>query len=235
MNLHLDDENSDRVLCVRMPPRGFLRRTSAQENSTSLRRWQRMDRAMRIPRGSLPKFALAAVLIAVPIHSAQTQSTGPIVPGARTEPTHATGERLVRSWRDTVKIHGRDQARTIEIVYDYDDAVALRRTYDADGVLLFEQVLGSQPQPSEEEIAEAFAMVRDDAALGALFRRAGAHLDGGFILDEVEGEPCGRGTRCLQVFMLSQSRWGLLRHSAIDLRNRRIAHRSLRAGRTERR
>ncbi len=98
---------------------------------------------------------------------------------------------------------------------------------------MFEQVLGSQPQPSREEIAEAFAMVRNDSALGGLSRLAGAQFDGGFILEEAEGEPCGRGTRCIQVFMLSESRWGLLRHSAVDMRNRRIAHPSFRKNRTD--
>ncbi len=182
---------------------------------------------MRIPRDWLAKSGLVVALVFAPMHTAQTQQPRSLAP------TATTGERLLRSWQDTVKVHGRDQARTIEVVYDYDSAVALRRTYDADGDLLFEQALGSQPQPSREEIAEAFAMVRNDAALGGLARMVDAHLDGGFILDEADGEPCGRGTRCIQVFMLSQSRWGMLRHSAVDMRNARIAHRSFRRGRAE--
>ncbi len=183
---------------------------------------------MKTRRGRLPMFALVTALVSVPLHSAQTQPPQSIRPSAS-----AIGERLLRSWQDRVKIHGRDQMRTVEVVYDYAAAVALRRTYDADGVLLFEQVLGSQPQPSREEIEDAFAMVSNDAALGAVSRMAGAQLDGGFILDEAEGEPCGPGTRCIQVFMLSQSRWGLIRHSAVDVGNRRIAHRSFRSGLTQ--
>lgn len=182
---------------------------------------------MRIPRGWLPKLTLVAVLFLAPIHAARTQPAGSIAPAS------ATGERLLRSWQDTVKIHGRDQPRTVEVLYDYDAAVGLRRTYDADGALLYEQVLGTQPQPSREEIAEAFSTVRNDTALGGLSRMVGARLDGGFILNEAQGEPCGRGTRCIQVFMLSQSRWALHRHSAVDMRKRRIAHRSFRRGRTD--
>jgi hypothetical protein len=185
---------------------------------------------MKISHRLLLKSALAAALVLVPTHTAQPQPSRSAGPDARTEPTR---ERLLRSWHDRVKIRGRDQARTIEIVYDYAAAVALRRTYDADGVLLFEHVLGSQPQPSTEEIAEAFAMVRNDAVLGGVSRRVGAELDGGFIFEAPDGELCGPGTRCVQVFMLSRSRWGLLRHSAVDLRNRKIAARNLRAGRTE--
>jgi hypothetical protein len=191
---------------------------------------------VRISCNWLSKLALVAGLVLVPIHSAQTQSprsrvSPPAAP--RSAPMSTADERLLRSWHDTVKIHGRDQARTVEVVYDNDAAVALRRTYDADGVLLFEQVLGSQPQPSREEIAEAVAIVRDDAALGGVSRLVGAQFDGGFILEEAAGEPCGRGTRCIQVFMLSKSRWGMIRHSAVDMRSRRIAHRNFRSGRTE--
>ncbi len=183
----------------------------------------------RFPQSGLVQFTLVAVLVFAPIHAASTQ------PARSVSPTSSGAERLLRSWQDTVKIHGRDQARTIEVVYDSVAGVALRRTYDADGSLLFEQPLASQPQPSREEIEEAFAMVRNDEALGALARMADAQIDGGFILDEAEGEPCGRGTRCIQVFMLSQSRWGLLRHSAVDMRNQRIAHRSYRTDRADQR
>ena len=184
---------------------------------------------MKTPRASLfsaAKAALAVAMIVVPIHEAQTQPPSNV-------PSNRTDERLLRSWQDTVKVHGRDQTRTVEVVYDYAAAIAVRRTYDTDGALLFEEVLGAQPQPSREEIAEAFAMVRNDRALGAVARLAGAKLDGGFILEEADGEPCGRGTRCIQVFMLSQSRWGLIRHTAADMRSRRLAHRSFRSGRTE--
>jgi len=179
---------------------------------------------MGFPRGWLAKSAVVALLVIGPNHSAQPQ---PARAAAR------SGERLLRSYQDTVKVHGRDQARTIEVVYDADAGVALRRTFDANGALIFEQVLGSQPQPSREELDEAFGIIRRDAALGGLARMAHAQLDGGFILDEAEGEPCGPGTRCLQVFMLSESRWGMLRHTAVDLRNGRIAHRSFRRGRKD--
>ena len=76
-------------------------------------------------------------------------------------------------------------------------------------------------------------MIRNDPELGAMSQKVGAHFDGGFILNEAEGKPCGPGTRCIQVFMLSQSRWGLQRHSAVDMRERRIAHRSFRQGLTD--
>lgn len=139
-----------------------------------------------------------------------------------------TGTRLLRAWHDSVKLEGRDEPRSVEIIYDYDAGVARRRIYGADGALLADQPLADQPQPSSEEIAEAVALIRADSELGELARRVGANFDGGFLLLEAAGKPCGPGSRCLQIFMLSPARFGLHRHSAVDMRNERIAHRSYR-------
>lgn len=149
---------------------------------------------------------------------------------SRNASRHDANLRVVRSWRDTVKIEGRDEPRTVEIVFDSDAGVARRRIFDADGDLVSDEELAEQPQPSSEEVAKAFAKVRQDPELGSLLRDQRAVLDGGFLLREAEGEPCGPRSRCVQVFMLSESRWDLLRRSAIDLRRERIAHRDLPAG-----
>ena len=149
---------------------------------------------------------------------------------SRNASPHEANLRVVRSWRDTVKIGGRDESRTVEIVFDSDAGVARRRIFDADGDLVSDEELAEQPQPSSEEVAKAFAKVRQDPELGSLLRGQRAVLDGGFLLREAEGESCGPRSRCVQVFMLSESRWDLLRRSAIDLRRERIAHRNLPAG-----
>ncbi|HXV74857.1 MAG TPA: hypothetical protein VD788_00945, partial [Candidatus Polarisedimenticolaceae bacterium] len=137
-----------------------------------------------------------------------------------------TAARLLRSWRETVKIAGRDESRRVEIVYDYAAGVARRRSYAADGALIADQPLAAQPQPSPEEVSDAVALLRADADLGVLAERVGAVFDGGFTLEEGEGKPCGPGARCLQIFMLSQSRFALHRRTAVDVRAERIAHRS---------
>ncbi len=137
-----------------------------------------------------------------------------------------TGTRLLRSWRETVKLGGRDEPRSVEIVYDYEAGVARRRIYAVDGALIADQPLADQPQPSPEEIADAVAVIRADAELGTLARRVSANFDGGFVLQEAAGKACGPGTRCLQIFMLSESRFGLHRRSAVDIRGERIARRN---------
>ena len=149
---------------------------------------------------------------------------------SRDRSRHATDMRVVRSWRDTVKIRGRDEPRSVEIVFDPGAGVARRRIYDAAGDLVSDEELAEQPQPSSEEIAKAFAKVRKDPELGSLLRRNRGVLDGGFLLREAEGEPCGPGSRCIQVFMLSESRRDRLGRPVVDLRRSKIVHRKLPPG-----
>ncbi len=135
-------------------------------------------------------------------------------------------EEVLRSWQDRVKIDGRDELRTVEIVFDYSAGEARRRVFDAAGQLLSEEVLANQPRPTTSEIAEAIDIVRRDPELGRLARDKRAFFDGGFLLREREGEPCGPPARCLQILMLSKSHWELLRRPVVDVGQRgRIAHR----------
>jgi hypothetical protein len=175
---------------------------------------------------------LASVVLAVGVEIASTEPADRRSERglSRDASAHAANLRVVRSWRDTVKIRGRDEPRSVEIVFDSGAGVARRRIYDAAGDLVSDEELADQPQPSSEEIARAFSKVRNDRELGSVLRRNRAVLEGGFLLREAEGEPCGPRSRCLQVFMLSESRWELLRRSAIDLRTERIAYPDLAPG-----
>lgn len=170
----------------------------------------------------------AALLLVAEFAAGDPASEGSPREVTRDPSGRPTGTRLLRTWRDTVKLDGRDEPRSVEIVYDYEAGVARRRIYAADGALVADQPLADQPQPSREEIAEAVALIRADAELGKLARSVGAIFDGGFLLREAAGEPCGPGSRCLQIFMLSQSRFGLHRRSAVDMRKEVIAHRRYR-------
>jgi hypothetical protein len=135
-------------------------------------------------------------------------------------------QEVLRSWQDRVKVDGRDELRTVEIVFDYSAGEAHRRVFDAAGQLLSEEVLANQPRPTTSEIAEAIDIVRRDPELGRLARDKRANFAGGFLLREREGEPCGPPARCLQILMLSESYWELLRRPVVDLGQRgRIAHR----------
>ena len=136
--------------------------------------------------------------------------------------------RALRSWsqprrpEDTSSIE-----RRVEVVFDYADGFAHRRVYDPEGRLLEDRTLrGSQPTPSRSEIDEAFAIVRRDPQLRRQLRDARGQLDGGFLFEESAGHPCGAGSRCLQVFLLGESRKDLLQHIVVDLMDREIVYRS---------
>ena len=185
---------------------------------------------MRLTRqngaGAPAAWVLAGLLIAGAVGGvlaqppAQTPSALPAQAAAQRQP------RVLRTWEDRVKIDGRDQLRRVEIVFDYDSGVARRRVYDPQDQLLSDEVLPDQPRPTLAEVAHAFDMVRRDPELGGQARRVNAKFDGGFLLPEAVDLPCGQPARCLQVFMLSESRRELKRRSVVDVGSRdRIAHR----------
>ena len=156
------------------------------------------------------------------------------VPGGISEqaaaPASQRHEALLRSWQDHAKIDGRDQPLRFEIVFDYKLGITRRRVYDAQDQLISDEEIPEQPRATAAEIAKAFDTVRRDPELGRLARSANARLDGGFLLREAEGKPCGPRTRCLQVYILSESRREL-RRPVVDVSQRaRIAHRDYQPG-----
>ncbi len=135
-------------------------------------------------------------------------------------------EEVLRSWQDHVKIDGRDQPRFVEIVFDYELGVARRRVYAAQDQLISDEVLAGQPRATAAEIAEAFDTVRRDPELGQLARSVNAIFDGGFLLREAAGEPCGPPARCVQVYILSESGHEEHQRPIVDLNPRgRIVYR----------
>ena len=133
--------------------------------------------------------------------------------------------RLLRSWEETVKTGGRESARQVQILFDYAKGQAREDSYSLKGVLLSSrQITRNMPAPSPEEIAEAFAFVRADAGLASLFARFSVVLEGGFLLEEDSGMPCGPGSRCIHVLLLSSDRSGLIRHVVVDLGARSIPY-----------
>lgn len=132
--------------------------------------------------------------------------------------------RVLRSWTETVKVGGGELPRRVDIVFDYKQGVALERSYDASGRLTQERMLDGAPKPSLEEIADAYGIVRADAEIGRIVERIQAVLEGGFLLQEGEGQPCGPRTRCLQVQLLGPTRVGLVRWVVVDLVTRAIAY-----------
>lgn len=173
---------------------------------------------MQIPKRPLGAVAALTLLILAPAGARAEQANGAPVKAA-------SRLRLLRSWTDTVKVDGGgDLPRRVDILFDYTQGVALERSYDGSGRLTEERRLDDAPGPSAEELAEAYGMVRADAELGRIVERTQAVLEGGFLLDEAEGQPCGPRTRCLQVQLLDPTRLGLLRWVVIDLVKRAIVY-----------
>jgi|SRR5215468_8592713 len=140
------------------------------------------------------------------------------------EPAHRT--RVLRTWHDSIKVSGRDVARRVDVVFDYTSGIAREIAHDDAGTLLSSRVLYHPPQPSRDEIAEALGLVKADPELGRMMDRTKAVADGGFLLQERPGEPCGPRTRCVQLLLLSEDRLGGLRRVVVDLTRPAIAYRA---------
>jgi hypothetical protein len=113
----------------------------------------------------------------------------------------------------------------VQVVFDYGNGWAREDSFDTRGVLRSSRkIVRGLPAPSPEEIAEAFEIARTDPKLASIFSRFGVALDGGFVLEEDAGMPCGPGTRCLQVLLMSSDRAGVIRRVVVDLVPRSLAY-----------
>jgi hypothetical protein len=142
-----------------------------------------------------------------------------------------TDTQVIRSWEMPVKADGLTQTRRVEVAFDYARGVTLRRTYDAAGGLLRTETVDGQPQPSPAEIAEATAIIKADAELGALIDQTDATVEGGFVYSP-EGfdrplAACGPGARCLQFDLIGPAKLESVRFVVVDLATREVVERDL--------
>ncbi len=152
-----------------------------------------------------------------------------LVPSAATAAVTRTSRpvRLLRTWEETVKAGGREFPRRVEVVFDYGQGVARENYYTLDGQLVgSKKITQNLPAPSPEEVAEAFALVQRDPDFAPIYTRFRVVPEGGFLLQEDRGKPCGPGSRCLHVFLLSSDRAGLIRRVVVDLVTGEIPYRS---------
>jgi hypothetical protein len=135
--------------------------------------------------------------------------------------------RLLRSWHEPVKTRAGEVVRRVDILYDYRKAAAFERTYTLEGrVIRNRRIVVNPPAPSQEEIQEAFRIVRGDEEMGRILARFSAQLEGGFLIEEGRGKACGPGARCLLIQILSPDRSGLIRVVGVDLVKQAIAYRT---------
>ncbi len=111
-----------------------------------------------------------------------------------------TSVRVLRAWDETVEIGDRTVKGRIELIFDYEQGLGFENVYGSDGALLERRPGPRVPTPSREEIDVAIGIVTSDPVLGQIIGDLQAYVDGGFILDEEAGKPCGPRTRCLQIF-----------------------------------
>ena len=183
-------------------------------------------------RGHLPRKLLAlAVLLSPGIAAAQI---GPGHSGGRggTSPAAITATsrpvRLLRTWVEPVKTASGESGRRVEVMVDYANGTAWEKFTSLSGASLGTMPISiGGPRPSPEEIDEAFDFTRQLPELAPTFRRfPNLVLEGGFILREPQGSPCGPKTRCLHVFLLSPDRAGLIRRIVVDVAHMSLAYQS---------
>ncbi|PWB73433.1 MAG: hypothetical protein C3F15_09710 [Holophagae bacterium] len=112
----------------------------------------------------------------------------------------ADGVRVLRAWDEDVEVAGKTVLGRVELVFDYGQGLPFEQIYDDKGQLVDRRPGPRIPTPSREEIDEAIAIVTADPTMGAIIEAHKAYVDGGFILDEAAGRPCGPHSRCLQIF-----------------------------------
>ncbi len=87
--------------------------------------------------------------------------------------------RLLRTWHDPMKTPRGDVWRRVDVVYDYGQAAAFERVYTMDGRLIRNRrIVVNPPAPSQEEIEEAFRIVRADVEMARILQRYGGSSRG---------------------------------------------------------
>lgn len=136
--------------------------------------------------------------------------------------------RVVRTWLEPMTVKGEAVMGRVSYTFDYDAGTFRRVVKDAAGRTLESKAYAPgeiDVRPSDEEIAEATELVRSDAELARIIAQTDARLTGGFVLSERAGMPCGPGTRCLHVQLVSQDGVGLVRWVVPDLTKGGFAYR----------
>lgn len=127
---------------------------------------------------------------------------------------------------DFVMVEGKEQRREVEYGWDYDRAIALRKTFDTDGHQLeAAKLAGADLGLTEAEQARARALVRADARLLALLDRPDIVIwAGGFAFRKADGNDCVRGSRCIHVIAAADHGTTAVVHAIVDLQGDRVVY-----------
>jgi hypothetical protein len=129
------------------------------------------------------------------------------------------------SWDENVTIGDTVVKGRVDVVFDYRQGLAFRQVYDDKGQLVESRQASRIATPSTEEIDVATQIVLSDPRMGQIIRDLQAYVDGGFILHEEEGKPCGPRSRCLQIFAFQIGSGGApLFRAVVDLTKNEIVY-----------
>jgi len=138
--------------------------------------------------------------------------------------------RLLRVWSDVVKAEAGPGKRATILLRDYDTGLAREISVDvASGRITMRELPGVAP--SEEEIEEGMAIVRQDPALIRFVENPGLTLIGGFHnRSAVRDDPCAVEV-CLEFAFMRPNYEGPARYVIVNLTRRVVAHHDFRGGR----
>jgi len=140
--------------------------------------------------------------------------------------TEPVDERVLSSWDENVVVGDHIVKGRIDVVFDYRKGLAFRQVYDDQGQLIESRQASRIATPSAEEIDVATQIVLDDPTMGQIIKDLQAYVDGGFILHEEAGKPCGPRSRCLQIFAFRLGSGGApLFRAVVDLTKNQIVYR----------
>ncbi|MEM9997473.1 MAG: hypothetical protein AAF809_07200 [Bacteroidota bacterium] len=133
--------------------------------------------------------------------------------------------RVLRAWSEPVKLSdGTTDTYANEIVFDYATGEARQVVRDSAGRLVTSFPV-RQPRPTPAEMTEARTLLMAETEFQALRSARPFDADGGFILLEDAGMPCGPGSRCLQLDLLDTAdRTQRVGYVVVDLVTRTVVY-----------
>lgn len=125
------------------------------------------------------------------------------------------------SWKD-----GKEQRYEVEYGWDYEQGIALRKTFDEGGTLLKAQrVAGEEPPLTEIERARVQVLVRGQPELKRLVDEPGVVVwAGGFVYRKLGDPYCGEKTRCVHAIASADGGNTAVSHSIVDLQSDRVVY-----------
>lgn len=125
------------------------------------------------------------------------------------------------SWKD-----GQEHRYEVEYGWDYDQGVALRKSFDESGVLLTTQrVKAEEPPLTEAERERVRVLVREDPQLKPIVDKPGVVIWAGGFVYRKPGDPyCGDRTRCIHAIAAADDGDTAVSHSIVDLQSDRVVY-----------